>query len=89
MKNNDWPTKQHDLEIVAEVIKRHVVQNGGEPIPLLDVAPNKKSGETDYKISAWLTEIMDYFIAQYGFEQGQVITGKVFTQILLSGQTVH
>lgn len=86
---DDWPTQERDLEMVAVVIKKHVDQNGGEPLPFLDVVSDGKPGIVDYVLADWVVEVMDYFVEQYGIEEGQDIMQKVMAKCLLAGQTIH
>lgn len=86
----DWPTQQQDLATAGDIINRHLLLNDGEPLGLVEVIINKtKENPLEFRMPAWVEELITHFKEQYGTEQGQLVASKVITRILLKDETIH
>lgn len=88
MTNESWPTKDADLEKAFEIIRKHMDLNDGQPLGMFEIILADAQAPT-IKIPEWLVELMDYYSAEYGEEQGDWIIKRVFTSCITDGTTIH
>lgn len=85
---NDWPTKDRDLEVADKILEKYEDMTEQDNISLLEI--HYKSDERpDFRLSDWVVELSNYFENRYGEERGQDITRRVLTLYVVRRETVH
>lgn len=85
---NNWPTKEIDLKTAEKVIKKHIDFNDGEPLGIFELVDSENQ-KFDFKVSDWLIELSEIFNAQYGENDGSIVTQNIITLCLIANETVH
>ena len=92
MMTNDWRTQEQDMQTATTVMVRHADVNQGKPLALLHMYVVRQKISTqvvDIKVQDWVLELLNCFREQYGWVEGNAVTGKVITRLLLKGETIH
>jgi hypothetical protein len=92
MMTNDWLTQEQDMQTATTIMTRHANVHEEKPLALLNmyVVRHKTSTQVvDVKVQDWVLELLKCFREQYGWIQGNAVTSKVITRLLLKGETIH
>jgi len=87
---NSWPTEDQDLNIAADIIGKHVKQNGGQPLEMIKIVIDKsKLQPIDVHVSDWVLEMIALFREKYGYEHGLAVISNILTKLYLQHETLH
>ncbi len=86
-----WPTAEHDMQAVTEIINKYKSLSGEEPIGIINVKVHaeRKKNPIEIKPSPWVLEMVNYFRQRYGYEHGHAVISKVITALMLKNETIH
>ena len=87
---NSWPTENQDLNIAADIINKHVNQNGGQPLEMIKIIIDKSKQQLiDVHMSDWVLEMIALFREKYGHEHGLAVISNVLNKLYLQNETLH
>jgi hypothetical protein len=90
LASQDWLTQQADMKTATNIINKHLDFNDGKPLAVLHVIMDHQSSQPlTIQVQDWVKELLEYFRDQYGWQEGETITGRVITRLLLQGETIH
>lgn len=89
MNNNDWATKQNDLEAARAIAEKHLDLDDDTNTLGFFVLNLQMNQPLQLKRADWVIELSEYFDTTYGVELGSEITEKVLCNLLLEESTVH
>ena len=85
-----WDTQDHDLKIASQIVDNYLDLSENSLNAVWDVITHDAHQELHFsEIPDWVLELTDYFIKEYGDEQGIDVTRKVLTRWILKGQMIH
>ncbi len=85
-----WPTEFNDMVEAQSIIERYLAVREVVSLDIMEITFDKEKQELiDIKLPEWVSLLSDHFENEYGLKQGQLITEKVITRILLRGETIH
>lgn len=86
--SGDWPTRDEDLNVLADVIDKHSDMNDGEPLGLFDIYV--RDGErVDIQMSDWVAEVAEALSERHGLERGTDVMKHVLSQCLIGDSILH
>jgi hypothetical protein len=85
----DWPTELQDMQTAYDIAKKHAEFNDDEPLGFLEVVVDSKHKPVEFKMPAWILDLLMHFRSQYGHEHGHAVISNVLTKLLLQYETVH
>lgn len=83
-----WLTKESDLKVAINIIKKHLEQTQAETLGLFEISIYDEDN-LDIHLSEWVLELTEYFYILYGKEQGDFVTQMVLSKCLTDGHTIH
>ena len=84
----DWLTKEGDLKVAINIIKKYLDQQQTEILGLFEINVYDEDN-LDIYLSEWVLELAEYFYKLYGKDQGDFVTQMVLSKCLTDGHTIH
>lgn len=85
----DWPTEQQDMQAAYDIARKHSEFNEGEPLGFLEIVLDSKQKPIEFKMPAWILDLLMHFRNQYGHEHGHAVISNVIIKLLLQHETLH
>lgn len=80
----DWPTRENDLEIARKILHKYT-----EDIHSLSIFESLGDPLNQYRLSDWVDDLSENFCKLYGEEQGEFITKKIISSLLIHDHSLH
>jgi len=86
--NNTWLTKDTDIALANDVLRKHLDFNDGERLAILNIEPSLNHAR-QCLLADWVVELSDAYTEKYGEKQGSRITKKVMACLIVANKTIH
>lgn len=84
-----WSTKDKDLKAAQLIMEEYATKQESHNLGLFEIVVNPIEKSMNYRLSGWVTKLAKHFAAQYGADEGDVVTRHVLSQCITNGETLH
>ncbi|BCA96458.1 hypothetical protein TUM19329_28190 [Legionella antarctica] len=87
--NQNWPTKDKDLQTARIIMEEYANKRDSESLGLFEIEVDQTEKRMNFCLSGWVVILAKHFVSVYGASQGDYVTRQVIGRCITQGQTLH